>query len=132
MSTRLTPEEVVELFQSSMTQTFDRGAYHEACSQLAEERLGEINQLRADIKEANEGRMALRKRWGAREDETMGQFIARGAINTQRLALLLELLDSKRDCLSYEDIMSEYVSGCHAIGSDGEVVAESLPYGVAT
>jgi hypothetical protein len=44
---------------------------------LAEERLAHANQLQADIEAEMQGRLALRKRLGAREDETMGAFLER-------------------------------------------------------
>lgn len=44
---------------------------------LAEERLAHANQLQADIEAEMHGRLALRKRLGAREDETMGAFLER-------------------------------------------------------
>ena len=44
---------------------------------LAEERLAHAHQLQADIDAERQGRLALRKRLGAREDETMGQFLER-------------------------------------------------------
>lgn len=46
-------------------------------STLADERLAHANQLQADIEAEQQGRLALRKRLGAREDETMGAFIER-------------------------------------------------------
>jgi len=46
-------------------------------STLAEERLAHANQLQADIEAEMQGRLALRKRLGAREDETMGAFLER-------------------------------------------------------
>lgn len=49
-------------------------------SKLAEERLAHANQLQADIEAEQEGRLALRKRFGARDDETMGAFVERLAI----------------------------------------------------
>ena len=48
---------------------------------LAEERLSHANQLQSDIEAEQDGRLALRKRLGAREDETFGAFIERLAIN---------------------------------------------------
>lgn len=44
---------------------------------LAEERLAHANQLQADIEAEMQGRLALRKRLGARKDETMGAFLER-------------------------------------------------------
>ena len=44
---------------------------------LADERLAHANQLQADIEAEMQGRLALRKRLGAREDETMGAFLER-------------------------------------------------------
>jgi hypothetical protein len=44
---------------------------------LAEERLTDRNQLQADIEADQVGRMGLRKRHGAREDETFGAFVER-------------------------------------------------------
>lgn len=44
---------------------------------LAEERLAHANQLQADIEAEMQGRLALRKRLGARENETMGAFLER-------------------------------------------------------
>ena len=44
---------------------------------LAEERLAHANQLQADIEAEMQGRLALRKRLGAREDETMEAFLER-------------------------------------------------------
>lgn len=44
---------------------------------LAEERLAHANQLQVDIEAEMQGRLALRKRLGAREDETMGAFLER-------------------------------------------------------
>ena len=44
---------------------------------LADERLAHANQLQADIEAEQQGRLALRKRLGAREDETMGAFLER-------------------------------------------------------
>lgn len=46
-------------------------------STLADERLAHANQLQADIEAEMQGRLALRKRLGAREDETMGAFLER-------------------------------------------------------
>lgn len=46
-------------------------------STLADERLAHANQLQADIEAEMQGRVALRKRLGAREDETMGAFLER-------------------------------------------------------
>jgi len=46
-------------------------------STLADERLAHANQLQADIEAEQQGRLALRKRLGAREDETMGAFLER-------------------------------------------------------
>lgn len=46
-------------------------------SALADERLAHANQLQADIEAEMQGRLALRKRLGAREDETMGAFLER-------------------------------------------------------
>ncbi len=51
-------------------------------SRLAEERLAHANQLQADIEADREGRKALRLRFGARDDETMGAFIGRLAAST--------------------------------------------------
>lgn len=50
-------------------------------SKLAEERLAHANQLQADIEAEQEGRLKLRKIFGARDDETMGAFIERLATN---------------------------------------------------
>lgn len=44
---------------------------------LADERLAHANQLQADIEAEMQGRLALRKRLGARENETMGAFLER-------------------------------------------------------
>jgi len=44
---------------------------------LAEERLAHVNQMQADIEAEQRGRLAWRKRFGAREDETMGAFLER-------------------------------------------------------
>lgn len=44
---------------------------------LAEERLAHVHQLQADIEAEQHGRLALRRRFGAREDETMGAFLER-------------------------------------------------------
>ena len=44
---------------------------------LADERLAHAHQLQADIEAEQQGRLALRKRLGAREDETMGAFLER-------------------------------------------------------
>lgn len=44
---------------------------------LAEERLAHARQLQADIEAEMQGRLALRRRLGAREDETMGAFLER-------------------------------------------------------
>jgi hypothetical protein len=44
---------------------------------LAEERLAHANQLQADIEAEQQGRLALRNRLGARDDETMGAFLER-------------------------------------------------------
>lgn len=44
---------------------------------LAEERLAHAHQLQADIEAEQQGRLALRRRFGAREDETMGAFLER-------------------------------------------------------
>lgn len=44
---------------------------------LADERLAHANQLQADIEAEMQGRLELRKRLGAREDETMGAFLER-------------------------------------------------------
>ncbi len=44
---------------------------------LAEERLAHANQLQADIEAEQQGRLAWRKRFGAREDETLGAFLER-------------------------------------------------------
>lgn len=50
-------------------------------STLADERLAHANQLQADIEAEMQGRLALRKLHGAREDETMGKFLERlGAV----------------------------------------------------
>lgn len=46
-------------------------------STLADERLAHANQLQADIEAEMQGRLALRKRLGAREDETMVAFLER-------------------------------------------------------
>ena len=46
-------------------------------STLADERLAHAHQLQADIEAEMQGRAALRKRLGAREDETMGAFLER-------------------------------------------------------
>lgn len=48
--------------------------------QLAEERLAHANQLQADIEAEQEGRLVLRRRFGARDNETMEAFIERLAI----------------------------------------------------
>ena len=42
---------------------------------LADERLAHANQLQADIEAEMQGRLALRKRLGAREDETNHEFV---------------------------------------------------------
>jgi hypothetical protein len=44
---------------------------------LADERLAHANQLQADIEAEQQGRLALRKRLGARDDETMVAFLER-------------------------------------------------------
>jgi len=44
---------------------------------LADEWLAHANQLQADIEAEMQGRLALRKRLGARENETMGAFLER-------------------------------------------------------
>ena len=44
---------------------------------LAEERLAHAHQLQADIEAEHQGRLAWRRRFGAREDETMGAFLER-------------------------------------------------------
>lgn len=44
---------------------------------LAEERLAHAHQLQADIEAEQQGRLAWRRRFGAREDETMGAFLER-------------------------------------------------------
>lgn len=44
---------------------------------LAEERLAHARQLQADIEAEMHGMLALRRRLGAREDETMGAFLER-------------------------------------------------------
>lgn len=48
-----------------------------AAEAVAEERLAHANQLQADIEAEQQGRLALRKRLGARDDETMGAFLER-------------------------------------------------------
>lgn len=47
---------------------------------LAEERLAHANQLQADLEAEFEGRQELRKRFGARDEETFSVFIERLAI----------------------------------------------------
>ena len=44
---------------------------------LAEERLAHAHQLQADIEAEQQGRLALRRRFGAGEDETMSAFLER-------------------------------------------------------
>lgn len=46
-------------------------------TQLAEERLALAHHLQADIEAEQSGRLALRKRFGARDDETFGAFLER-------------------------------------------------------
>lgn len=46
-------------------------------SALSEERLAHAHQLQADIEAEQQGRLVWRKRFGARDDETMGTFLER-------------------------------------------------------
>lgn len=46
-------------------------------TQLAEERLAHAHQLQAEIEADQDGRMELRERYGARDHETFGAFVAR-------------------------------------------------------
>ena len=53
---------------------------------LADERLAHANQLQADIEAEMQGRLALRKRLGARENETMGAFLSDDCLGCRVLA----------------------------------------------
>lgn len=53
-----------------------RAKYADAMS-LAAERLAHANQLQSDIEAEQSGRLTLRAKFGARDNETMGMFIAR-------------------------------------------------------
>lgn len=59
----------------------------EEVSKLAEERLAHRNQLQAEINDDHTGRLELRKQFGAKDDETMAEFINRlfcSSVNTER------------------------------------------------
>lgn len=69
---------------------------------LAEERLAWAHQLQADIEAEQQGRLALRQRFGARDDETMAMWIERLAAERDTLNESLKERRRQVELLAYE------------------------------
>jgi hypothetical protein len=83
-------------------QMHDAEAELAAALRLAEERLAERNQLQSDLEAEQAGRMRLRQRYGAKEDETFGQFISRLKERAERLES--ELAEAKENRDGWKDM----------------------------